>query len=191
MSLFNNPFFESSVSRWYFPVPPLRLGYFQILRTPLLPQFSNRYTIRFIRDHYCFIFVTSFNINGLDYPMIIIQVIDEPFQCEVGVVDVRLVMTLVVFFIQWLQEFLIEDVFLVHYLTQLVHLFNMLLNPPWDFGCSCIDWHWICLWKMGQVLKTFPITVRYMDGWITSPKIPCCPPPNYYWMVDVFSWILE
>ena len=43
--------------------------------------------------------------------MVIIQVLDETCHYAVGVIDVRLALTLEVFFIQKLQEFLLEDVF--------------------------------------------------------------------------------
>ena len=54
--------------------------------------------------------------------MAIIQVLDETYQCAVGVVDLRLALTLEVFFIKLILELLPEDVFYIRYLAPLVHL---------------------------------------------------------------------
>ena len=53
--------------------------------------------------------------------------IDDPYHCVVGVVDVCLALTLEVFFIQWLQELMFEDVFCIYQLVPLVHLGCMFL----------------------------------------------------------------
>ena len=63
--------------------------------------------------------------------MFIIQLLDEPCQCVVGLVDVHLSLTLEVFFIQQLKESLLEGVLCVHHLAPLVHLRQIMLNPPW------------------------------------------------------------
>ena len=77
--------------------------------------------------------------------MVIIQVLDEPYQYAACVVYVRFVLNLELFFIWLLQELLLEDVFFVHHLLPLVHLGLMLLGAPWEFFCRCIDWNWSVL----------------------------------------------
>ena len=64
--------------------------------------------------------------------MFITKVMDEPCQCAVGIVDVRLALNLELFFIQKTKEFLIEDVFCVYHLVPLVLLGRMLLDPHWN-----------------------------------------------------------
>ena len=39
--------------------------------------------------------------------------------------------------------------------------------------------------------KSFPITVHYVAGWFASPMIPCFPPLNSDYMVDMFACILQ
>ena len=33
--------------------------------------------------------------------------------------------------------------------------------------------------------------VCYVPGSIANPRRQCCLPPNSYWMVDMFAWILR
>ena len=39
--------------------------------------------------------------------------------------------------------------------------------------------------------KSCPIIVQYMSGCIAILRRPCCPPPDYDWLVDTFAWILR
>ena len=69
------------------------------------------------------------------------------------------------YFFKWLQEMLLQDVFFVHHVLPLFHLGRIMLDIPWDFGCSYIKRHWSYLCRTGWALNLLPV-YSLVCGWL-------------------------
>ena len=123
--------------------------------------------------------------------MIIIEVLNESHKCVVGIIDVCLARPLKYFSSTGSINFCLR---MSSALTAWLHCstcdawLGMYLGTSaaaalYGTGADCGG-------QSGR-LKSYKITVWYVDDCIFILRRPCFPPPNYDWMVDAFDWFFQ